>query len=142
MVAKFVDDRLQDLKFALKLFYVDDLLLIADLNTLVDALKVFKELEDLTGIKVNLKKTVLCCPNEAVYKKAKQMLGENITIQCTMNTMYLNCPIGDRDFVKAHLEEKLRELKRTINILERMPYLHEAWTLLKYCGSGARINHL
>ena len=39
MVAKFINDRMKDLEFALKLFYVDDLLLIADLETLSKALK-------------------------------------------------------------------------------------------------------
>ena len=142
MVAKFIDDRLQDLNFALKLFYVDDLLLIADLETLLKALNIIHEVEELTGIKINLKKTVLHCPNKTVYKEAKRMLGEKITILCTMNTTYLKSPIGDNEFVKNHLKEKLRELKRTTYILERMPYLHEAWTLLKYCGSNAKINHL
>ena len=55
MVAKFIDDRLQDLEFALKLFYVDDLLLIGNLDTLFQALKIITELEDLT----NMKQTVL-----------------------------------------------------------------------------------
>ena len=69
MVAKVIDDRLQDLKFALKLFYVDDLLLIADLETLVKALKTIKELKHLTGIEVNLKKTVLSCPKRHCMKR-------------------------------------------------------------------------
>ena len=59
MVAKFINDRLQDLDFALKLFYVDDLLLISDPNTLFKALKRIQDLEDMTGVRVNFGKTVL-----------------------------------------------------------------------------------
>ena len=90
------------------------------------ALNIIKEIEDLTGIKLNLGKTVLYCPNEAVYKEAKRILGESIEIRFTMNIMYLKCPIGDNEFVKSHLREKLRELQRTTNILARMPYMQEA----------------
>ena len=68
MVAKLVDDRLQDLNFAVKLFYVDDLLLIADLETLAKALKILKELEDLKSIKVNLRKTVLFSKRKSLRK--------------------------------------------------------------------------
>ena len=67
MVAKFINDRLKDLDFALKLFYVDDLLLISDMETLAKALKIINELEELTGIRVNFGKTVLYCPNQRTF---------------------------------------------------------------------------
>ena len=73
---------------------------------------------------------------------AKAMFKDRLTIKNTMNIEYLKCPIGDDDFVTEHLKGKLVELKRTTQILAKMPYLHEAWTLLKYCGSSARVTHL
>ena len=89
-----------------------------------------------------MKKTVLYCPTLDIYTKAKEMFQDSLTIKYTLNIEYLKCPIGDDEFVKEHLQGKLMELKRTTQILARMPYLHEAWTLLKYCGSSARITHL
>ena len=142
MVAKFLDDRLQQLEFALKQFYVDDLLLISKLETLLKALEIIEEVEDLTGLKINLGKPVLYCPNQVVYEEAKKVLGDTIKIKHSMNITYLKSPIGDDSFVKEHLDGKLAELKQITTILSEMPYLHEAWTLLKYCGSSARINHL
>ena len=113
MVAKFINDKLQKLDFALKLFYVDDLLLIADFDTLSVAIKIITELEDLTGIEINLEKTTLHCPNDKLYKRAKNLFGSLIKIVNTMNLTYLKCPIGDDEFVKKHLEAKLKELRRT-----------------------------
>ena len=95
MVAKFINDRLQDLDFALKLFYVDDLLLISDPNTLFKALKRIQDLEDMTGVRVNFGKTVLYCPDEDVYRKAKDIFGNSINIECSLNIEYLKCPVGD-----------------------------------------------
>ena len=142
MVAKYLNDRLQALDFALKLFYVDDLILIGSLETLNKALDIINQLENTTGIKLNFEKTVIYCPNENAYEQAKEVLGKLITVENSLNMEYLKCPIGDDDFVKRHLEKKLSELKQTTEILSEMPYLHEAWTLLKYCGSSARVNHL
>ena len=71
-------------------------------------------------------------PNIQAYKKAKQLLGEKITIKNTLNLEYLKCPIGDDEFVCKYLKKKLSELKKTTLILSKMPFLHEAWTLLKY----------
>ena len=142
MVAKFINDRLSCLKLALKLFYVDDLLLIGDLRTLNAAIGIFKELEELTGIQINLSKTTLYCRNEEIYTKATKVLGETISIENTMNVVYLKCPIGDDQFVRNHLEAKLLDLRRITKILGEMLYLHEAWTSLRYCGADARVNHL
>ena len=142
MVAKYLNDRLQALNFSLKLFYVDDLILIGCPEVLIKALNIITELEDETGIKLHFKKTELYCPNKRTYEEVKQILGEKITIKNTLNLEYLKCPIGDDKFVTSYLEKKLNELKNTTRILAEMPYLREAWTLLKYCGSSARINHL
>ena len=89
MVAKFINDRLKDLNFALKLFYVDDLLLISDPNTLYNALERIKDLEEMTGVRVNFGKTVLYCPNEEVYWNAKKIFNDTIQINCSMNIEYL-----------------------------------------------------
>ena len=107
MVAKFIDDRLQELDFALKLFYVNDLLLIGNLDTLFRALKIIKELEDLTGIKINMGKTVLYCPTQEIYNKAKDMFQNSLTIKNTMNIEYLKCPIGDNDFFEGASARKV-----------------------------------
>ena len=117
MVAQFINDRLQKLDFALKLFYVDDLLLIAKLDTLSSAINIIEELEDLTGIKINLLKTTLYCPNTELYNRAKNLLGSRIQIENTMNITYLKCPIGNDKFVRQHLESKLKELKQTTSLL-------------------------
>ena len=66
VVAKFINDRLQNLDFALKQFFVDDLFLIADLDTIRKAIKIIREIEDLTGVKINHTKTTLYCPNQTV----------------------------------------------------------------------------
>ena len=110
MVAKYLNDRLQVLEFALKLFYVDDLLLIGNLKTLERALKIISDLEDETGIKLNLEKTVLHCPNLKAFEEAKKLLGHIITVKSPLNIDYLNCKIGDNEFVKAWLQDKLKEL--------------------------------
>ena len=64
MVAKFIDGRLSCLKFALKLFYVDALLLIGDLQSLSGAINIFKELIDW---QINLSKRTLHCSNNEAY---------------------------------------------------------------------------
>ena len=61
MVAKYLNDRLQALDFALKLFYLDDLILIGSLKTLNKALGIINQLENTTGIKLNFEKTVIYC---------------------------------------------------------------------------------
>ena len=142
MITKFINDQLGDLDFALKLFYVDDLLLIGNIETLTKALRIIGELEDLTGVRVNFSKTVLYCPDQENFKSAKDLFNEEIQIEHTLDIEYLKCPVGDDEFVKEYLDGKLTELKTTTKILSEMPYAHEAWTLLRFCGSNARITHL
>ena len=113
MVAKFINDRLKDLKFALKLFYVDDLLLIADIETLHKAMKIIRDLEEMTGVRINFDKTVLYCPNESIAKRAKEVFKSTIQIESTLNIDFLKCPIGEDEYVKQFLTCKPSELKKT-----------------------------
>ena len=142
VVAKFINDRLRNLTFALKQFYVANLLLIADIDTLHETIKIITEIEDLAGVKINWSKTTLHCPTDETFTRAKSLFGNSITIVKSMNVAYLRCPIGDDDFVKEHLEVKLKELSKITKSLGEMPYLHEALTLLRYCGADARVTHL
>ena len=121
MLAKYLNDRLQVLDFSLKLFYVDDLILFENLETLNKATNIINNLYELTGKKLNFDKTELYCANEIVYAEAKQLLGEKITIKKTLNLEYLKCPIGDDEFVKIHLQKKFTELKKTTKIFSEMP---------------------
>ena len=49
MLPKFINGRLNYLKFALKLFYVDAPLLIGDFQSLSSAISIFKELKEFIG---------------------------------------------------------------------------------------------
>ena len=85
---------------------------------------------------------MLYSPSSQAYQRAKSIFGEMITIENSLNILYLKCPLGDDDFVKNHLSRKLQELGKITKNLSEMPYLHEAWTLLRYCGADARVTHL
>ena len=62
---------------------------------------------------MNLRKTVLHCPNDEIYRKARKIFNNSIKIECSMNIEYLKCPVGDDKFVRNYLKGKLSELKRT-----------------------------
>ena len=59
-----------------------------------------------------------------------------------MNMRFLKTPIGNDEYVKVALDEKLRELKDWIKSISEMPHKMEAFTLLRQCLSQCRVIHL
>ena len=54
----------------------------------------------------------------------------------------MNVPIGTYDYVEEVLEKKLVELKNLVDDIVKIPYKHEAFSILKACASDCRIVHL
>ena len=60
----------------------------------------------------------------------------------TTNMEWMRVPIGSNKFVEDQLKGKLCELQEIVDRIAGMPYKHEAFTLLRWCGAQCRVTHL
>ena len=65
-----------------------------------------------------------------------------VTFHETMDMIYLKAPIGCDKFVSSWLDCKIEELSSIIRSISKMPYKHEACTLLRSCASECRVTYL
>ena len=59
-----------------------------------------------------------------------------------MNLKFLKAPIGSDEWVQKQLDKKLKDLQTQVRRVSKMPFLHEAFTLLKHCATICKVNHL
>ena len=59
-----------------------------------------------------------------------------------MNMTHMNVPIGTDDYVEEVSDKKLVELNQLVDDIAKIPYKHEAFSILKACASDCRIVHL
>ena len=71
-----------------------------------------------------------------------QGFAADITLHKNFDIVYLKAPIGSDQFVKSWLENTLENLGKVIHSVARMPYAHEACTLLRSCAAECRVVYL
>ena len=69
-------------------------------------------------------------------------LPTDIVMHDSYDMIYLKAPIGSDDFVADWLSVKLTKLENIITSITRLPYKHEAFTLLKNCAAECRVMYL
>ena len=87
-----------------------------------------------TGLKLRWDKCYVHCRDKDTALAVKTRfarIDKNIKVRPTLDMKYLKVPIGSDQWVAKQLEEKLEELKSTIEKVTSMPQRQEAFTLLK-----------
>ena len=129
----------------MKQFYWDDTALVGSPKAVAIAAGTIQNLSHLTGLHLKWKKCHLYGSPD-VIKQCKKMskpgFSPGVIFHESFDIIYLKAPIGSAKFVKTWLARKLEELRRTVQAISRMPYKHEACTLLRSCAAECRVTYL
>ena len=127
------------------MFFWDDTALVGTPQAIAEAVIIIQNLSSETGLYLKWKKCHLYGTSASIDKsRAKFAEGFSAGITCHKNfdIVYLKAPIGSDHFVKTWLENKLKDLGKVIQSVARMPYAHEACTLLRSCTAECRVVYL
>ena len=142
LVIKWLVEQLKHTELSQKIFFHDDGLLKGSPEALGWAAKFFDAMTPVSGLKMKWCKTVCHAPGMEVARRCSLVLPKEVQVFNDMNMKFLKAPIGSNEWVNKELDEKLKELKIQIDQVSRMPYLHEAFTLLRQCSTVCKVNHL
>ena len=142
LIIKWIVEQLNHKGLAHKLFFHDDGLLAVTPGSLGWAAKFIDELSPVSGLKIKWSKTECHAPGPGIASQCRVELPIGVVVEENLDFNFLKAPIGSDGWVKRQLQAKLEELRKQIELISRMPFRHEAFTLLKHCASICKIKHL
>ena len=80
--------------------------------------------------------------NRGCQSLQNAIASREVVVEDNMNFKFLKAQIESDVCVKRQLNTKLEELRCQIELVSRIPFRHEAFTLLKHCTSICKVNHL
>ena len=126
-------------------FYWDDTALVGSAKAMAIAAKIIQDLSTETGLHLKWKKRHLH-GTPMVIEQCKRMSApgfhREVSLHDSLDIVYLKEPIGCEKFVSSWLDCKINELSTIIRSISRMPFKHEACTLLRSCAAECRVTYL
>ena len=126
-------------------FYWDDTALVGSAEAVAIAARTIQDLSSETGLHLKWKKCHLHGTPEVIEcckKMSEPGFSQEVTFHETLDMVYLKAPIGSEKYVSFWLERKINDLSQIIQSISRMPYRHEACTLLRSCAAECRVTYL
>ena len=141
LVIKLFVDQLTHSGLSAKMFFHDDGFLRRTPEALAWAAEFFDKMKPISGLKMKWVKTECHAPGVEVARRCRSLLPKEVVFHDCMDFKFLKAPSGSDDFVIGNLKVKLEELRSQITLISKIPFLHKALTLLKYCTSICKVNH-
>ena len=146
LTMQFISQSIEDIKgLNVKQFYWDDTALVGTPEAVARTAQRIEDLSRKTGLTLNWKKCRLYGTEpiiENCSKISNPRFATEITLNKSLNMIYLKVPIGSNEFVAKWLTNKLIRLKNIIRSISQMPYKHEAYSLLRSCAAECRVTYL
>ena len=128
----------------IKIFYWHDTTLVATPEAAAGAVEMIRQLAKETGLELRWKKCHVYGKPEVVSqcRTVSLLLPSTMNFHNNYDMVWLKAQIRSDVFAQEWLRGKLVKLKELGTSIARVPYKHEAFTLLRSCAAECRVMYL